>query len=227
TAADAQWSLREERSGPRGAEIEIDTPHGPLTVQLAVTGHHNVLNALGALAASAAAAPAAAVDALAAGLAPFTGAPRRFDVAGTAGGVIVVDDYAHHPREVAATIAAARGIVASQTGPGRVLVVFQPHLFSRTRDFAVDFAAALSAADHAWVLPVYAAREDPDPSVTARTVTDLAAESVLAVDGPEQLAEQVAAAAHPGDLLLMLGAGDIVEMTAPLMAALEAAADAG
>lgn len=220
TAADAQWSLREERSGPRGAEIEIDTPHGPLTVQLAVTGHHNVLNALGALAASAAAAPDAAVDALAAGLATFTGASRRFDVAGTAGGVIVVDDYAHHPREVAATIAAARGIVASQTGPGRVLVVFQPHLFSRTRDFAVDFAAALSAADHAWVLPVYAAREDPDPTIDARTITDLAAAAVMPTSAGAELTDQVVGEAQAGDLLLMLGAGDIVELTPTLMTAL-------
>ncbi|GAA4530953.1 UDP-N-acetylmuramate--L-alanine ligase [Brachybacterium paraconglomeratum] len=220
TAAEAEWALREERSGPRGAEVEIDTPHGPLTIQLAVTGHHNVLNALGALAATAAAAPDAAVDALAAGLATFTGASRRFDVAGTAGGVTVVDDYAHHPREVAATIAAARGIVASQSGPGRVLVVFQPHLFSRTRDFAIDFAAALSAADHAWVLPVFAAREDPDPTVDARTITDLAAASVMAISAGTELTDQVVAEAQPGDLLLMLGAGDIVEITPALMTAL-------
>ncbi|MGO1835560.1 MAG: UDP-N-acetylmuramate--L-alanine ligase, partial [Actinomycetaceae bacterium] len=220
TETDAQWSLREERSGPLGAEVEIDTPHGPLTIQLSVTGHHNVLNALGALAATAAAAPDSSAAALAAGLATFTGASRRFDVAGTVGGVTVVDDYAHHPREVAATIAAARGIVASQTAPGRVLVVFQPHLFSRTRDFAIDFAAALSAADHAWVLPVYAAREDPDPTVDARTLTDLAAASVTPVAAGTELIEQAVAEAQPGDLLLMLGAGDIVEMTPPLMAAL-------
>lgn len=220
TDADPQWSLREERSGPRGAEVEIDTPHGPLTVQLSVTGHHNVLNALGALAATAAAAPDAAVEALAAGLATFTGASRRFDVAGTVGGVTVVDDYAHHPREVAATIAAARGIVAAQAEPGRVLVVFQPHLFSRTRDFAIDFAAALSAADHAWVLPVYAAREDPDPTVDARTITDLAAASVMPIAAGTELLEQVVAGAQRGDLLLMLGAGDIVESTPALMTAL-------
>src|SRR5699024_8159245 len=85
---DARWALREERSGPRGAEIVIDTPHGELTVQLAVTGHHNVLNALGALAASAAAAvPEADLAGLAAGLGTFSGASRRFDVAGTVGGV--------------------------------------------------------------------------------------------------------------------------------------------
>lgn len=221
TDVDAQWSLREERSGPRGAEVEIDTPHGPLSIQLSVTGHHNVLNALGALAVTAAAAPDAAVDALAAGLATFTGASRRFDVAGTAGGVTVVDDYAHHPREVEATIAAARGIVASQTGPGRVLVVFQPHLFSRTRDLAIDFAAALSAADHAWVLPVYGAREDPDPTVDAQTITSLSAASVMPTAAGAELTDKVVAEAQRGDLLLMLGAGDIVEITPTLMTALD------
>ena len=220
---DARWALREERSGPRGAEIVIGTPHGELTVQLAVAGHHNVLNALGALAASAAAVPEADLAGLAAGLGTFSGASRRFDVAGTVGGVTVVDDYAHHPREVAATIAAARGIVAGQSAPGRVLVAFQPHLFSRTRDFAVDFAAALSAADLAWVLPVYAAREDPDPTVDARTITELAAEPVEPVGGPEELLDRVVAAARPGDLLLMLGAGDIVEITPALMAAVDSA----
>ena len=218
---DAQWALREERSGARGAEIEVDTPHGPLTVQLAVTGHHNVLNALGALAATAAVTAETEVAALAAGVASFTGASRRFDVAGLAGGVTVVDDYAHHPREVAATVAAARGIVAAQPDPGRVLVGFQPHLFSRTRAFAVDFAAAVSAADLAWVLPVYAAREDPDPTVDASTIADLAAESVVPVGGAEELIERVRAAARPGDLLLMLGAGDVVEITPALMAALD------
>ncbi|ASK66638.1 UDP-N-acetylmuramate--L-alanine ligase [Brachybacterium avium] len=227
TGEDARWALRQERNGPRGAEIEIDTPSGELTAQLSVTGHHNVLNALGALAATAAAVPGADLTALAAGLGTFTGASRRFDVAGTAGGVTVVDDYAHHPREVAATIAAARGIVAAQPQPGRVLVGFQPHLFSRTRDFAVDFAAALSAADLAWVLPVYAAREDPDPRVDARTVTDLAAESVEPVAGAEQLVDRVVAAARPDDLLLMLGAGDIVEVTPGLMAALDSARGRG
>src|SRR5699024_4134711 len=93
----ASWALRQEGSGPRGAEIEIDTPHGELTAQLSVTGHHNVLNALGALAASSVAVPEADLAGLAAGLGTFSGASRRFDVAGTVGGVTVVDDSAHHP----------------------------------------------------------------------------------------------------------------------------------
>lgn len=224
-AEDAQWRLRAERSGPRGAEIEVDTPHGPLEIALSVTGHHNVLNALGALAAAAAATPDAPLTQLAAGLGTFTGASRRFDVAGTVAGVTVVDDYAHHPREVAATIDAARGIVQAQERPGRVLAVLQPHLFSRTRDFAGDFAEALSAADHAWVLPIYAAREDPDPTVTARTITDLAAPGVVPVEDEAQLAALVSAHARPGDLLLMLGAGDIVELTPALMTVLDAPGD--
>ncbi|WP_341854959.1 cyanophycin synthetase [Brachybacterium sp. GPGPB12] len=115
-------------------------------------------------------------------------------------GVTVVDDYAHHPREVAATLDAARGIVEAQEAPGRVLAVFQPHLFSRTRDFAADFAAALEAADLAWVMPVYAAREDPDPATTARTITGHAGEAVVALDADAQVLDLVPAAARPGDL---------------------------
>ena len=221
TAEDARWRLRAEHSGPLGAEIELDTPGGPLAVSLSVTGLHNVLNAVGALAAAAVASGTSQPERLAQGLGGFTGASRRFDVAGTAGGVTVVDDYAHHPREVAAAIAAARGIVQAQPHPGRVLAALQPHLFSRTRDFAEDFAAALSAADRAWVLPVYAAREDPDPSVDARTITSSAPDSVTALSEDAQLPEAVTDEARPGDLLLMLGAGDIVEMTPALMRALD------
>ena len=218
------WALHTERSGARGAEVEVHGPDGPLELDLAVTGHHNVLNALGALAATAAADRTLEPTRLAAGLGTFTGASRRFDVAGTVGGVTVVDDYAHHPREVAATIAAARGIVQAQETPGRVLAVFQPHLFSRTRSFAADFAQALDAADVAWVMPVYAAREDPDPTTTARTITDLARAEVTPLDEAGQVLDLVPAAARPGDLVLMLGAGDVVETTPALLEALDAAA---
>ncbi|WP_193104245.1 UDP-N-acetylmuramate--L-alanine ligase [Brachybacterium sp. FME24] len=227
TGADADWQILSERGGAGGVEIELRTPRGHLTAQLSVAGHHNVLNALGALAATSAAAPEVEVAALAAGLAAFTGASRRFDVAGVAGGVTVVDDYAHHPREVSAIIAAARGITEAQSSGGRVLVVFQPHLFSRTRDFAHDFAAALATADHAWVMPVYAAREDPDPSTDARTITDHApGENVHPLVDGDQVATRVRDAARPGDLVLMLGAGDIVETTPAVMAVLDAPQDA-
>jgi len=226
TGADCDWQVLSETGGAGGTQLELGTPRGTLRTTLSVAGHHNVLNALGALAASAAAVPDAELSALASGLSVFTGASRRFDVAGTVGGITVVDDYAHHPREVAATIAAARGIVEDQGRGGRVLVVFQPHLFSRTRDFAADFATALAAADRTWVMPVYAAREDPDPRIDARTITDhVPGGSVLPVDGPEQVAAAVRGAAASGDLVLMLGAGDIVETTPSVLAALDDGAE--
>lgn len=223
TAEDAAWRLVREQPGPRGTAITVYSPAGPLDLELSVTGHHNALNALGALAATAAADPSADPRALAAGLAGFTGAARRFDVAGTVAGVTVVDDYAHHPREVAAAIAAARGIVTAAQQGGRVLTVFQPHLFSRTRDFAAQFASALDDADRTWVLPIYAAREDPDPTVTARTITELAGDQVTSLEADDQAAAAVAAVAAEGDVLLMLGAGSIDQLTPGVMTALAAA----
>ncbi|MFC7458662.1 UDP-N-acetylmuramate--L-alanine ligase [Brachybacterium sp. GCM10030267] len=218
----ADWRVLSERGGAAGAEIEIGTSADRYTCELSVAGHHNVLNAVGALAAVSAAVPDADVGALLGGLATFTGASRRFDVAGLAGGVTVVDDYAHHPREVAATIEAARGIVETQQRGGRVLVAFQPHLFSRTRDFAADFAAVLGGADRSWVLPVYAAREDPDPGIDARTITAHApGASVQPLTASDELPATVREVARPGDLLLMLGAGDVVELTPAVMAALD------
>lgn len=223
-APDADWRIVSERGSAAGVEVEAETPSGRLRLELSVAGHHNVLNALAALAA-ARLSTGADLSALAAGLHTFTGASRRFDVAGSAGGVTVIDDYAHHPREVAATIAAARGIVQDQQRDGRVLVAFQPHLFSRTRDFAGDFAAALAAADHAWVMPVYGAREDPDPAVDATTITThVSGPHVEALDQDADLPGAVVMLARPGDLLLMLGAGDIVESTPAVMAALQDAA---
>lgn len=222
TADDATWHVLAEQPGERGVRVELAGPTGPLALDLAVAGHHNVLNAVGALAAVAAADPSAPLEGLAAGLGTFTGASRRFDVAGTAAGVTVVDDYAHHPREVAATLAAAQGIVEGQGRGGRVLAVFQPHLYSRTSAFAADFAAALGAADVAWVLPVYGAREDPVPGVDASTITRHAGTGALqALTEREEAAAAVAGTAREGDLVLMLGAGDVVELTPGVLAALE------
>src|SRR5215218_1243082 len=162
-------------------------------VGLAVPGRHNVVNALGAIAAALAA--GAPFEAARAGLRGFTGAARRFHLRAEVAGVTVVDDYAHNPPKVAATLAAAR------LGPWkRVVAVFQPHLYSRTRLFAGEFGRALAAADLVVVTDVYAAREDPEPGV----------------DGG-----RVAALAQPGDLVLTLGAGDITTLAdelAPLLA---------
>ena len=179
-------------------------------VALVVPGRHNVQNALGAIAAAlAVGAPFAAAVA---GLAGFTGAARRFHLRAEAGGVTVVDDYAHHPTEVAASLAAAR-----LGGWKRVVVVFQPHLYSRTRLFAADFGRALAAADLVVVTDVYAAREDPEPGVDGALVAGAAKRARPDLDcvyEPDRtaLAPRVAALVQPGDLVLTLGAGDITDL---------------
>ncbi len=135
----------------------------------------------------------------------------------------MVDNYDHHPTEVAALLRGARPVAAG----GRVLVLFQPHLYSRTRIFATEFADALSLADAVVVTDVYAAREDPDPDVTGATITDRMPESAHAEHVPDRLdaARRVAALARPGDLLLTVGAGDVTEL-APVVLAELASRDA-
>ncbi|MET3976129.1 UDP-N-acetylmuramate--L-alanine ligase [Cellulosimicrobium sp. 4261] len=180
-----------------------------LELRLRVPGHHNALNATAAVVTAVVLGvdPAAAVAAAHG----FLGTGRRFEARGEAGGVRVVDDYAHHPTEVAALLAAARPVAAG----GRVLVLFQPHLFSRTATFAREFAQALAGADEVVVTGVYAAREEPDPAVSARTITDLVDAPgvvVAAVEDRVEAAHRVADAARPGDLVLTVGAGDVTEL---------------
>ncbi|GAB2454875.1 UDP-N-acetylmuramate--L-alanine ligase [Xylanimonas ulmi] len=195
------------RGGPLG--------DAPLDLRIAVTGTHNVLNATAAVV-TAVLLGAAPTDAVA-GAAAFVGTGRRFEPRGEAGGVRVVDDYAHHPTEIEALLRAARPIA----GAGRVLVLFQPHLYSRTRIFAERFAAALALADEVVVTGVYRAREDVDPTVSARTITDLlpataSGGTVRAVEDRVEAAHAVAALARPGDLVLTVGAGDVTQL-APLI----------
>ena len=187
-----------------------------LDLVIGVPGHHNALNA--------AAAFAAAVDLgveparAAAALASYRGAARRLEAKGEAGGVRVLDTYAHHPTELAADLRAAREITA---GSGRVIAVFQPHLYSRTRIFAADFGAALGLADEAVVLDVYAAREDPEPGVTGRLVADaVPGGPAHYVPGFADVPKVVAALAAPGDLVLTMGAGDITKMGPLVLAAI-------
>ena len=177
-------------------------------LHLRVPGHHYALNA--------AAAFAAAVELgieperVAAALATYRGAARRLEPKGEAGGVRVLDTYAHHPTELAADLRAARSIAA---GRGRVIAVFQPHLFSRTRIFAAEFGVALGLADEAVVLDVYAAREDPEPGVTGRLVADaVPGGAARYVPDFGDVPKVVAALAGPGDLVLTMGAGDITKM---------------
>ncbi|MBX5442861.1 MAG: UDP-N-acetylmuramate--L-alanine ligase, partial [Solirubrobacteraceae bacterium] len=146
-------------------------------------------------------------DAVAA-IASFAGAGRRFERLGrTPSGALVVDDYAHHPTEVAATIAAARTLGE----PGRVVAVFQPHLYSRTRELAQAFADALAAADRAAVLDVYPARERAEdfPGVSGATIADLAPAHVAFAPTFADAEATVAPGLRAGDVLLVMGAGDV------------------
>ena len=187
-------------------------------VRLAVPGRHNVLNSLAALASGLAL--GATVPDMAPGLAAFRGVERRFQRVGEASGVSIVDDYAHHPTEIAATVAAARSAF-----PGRRLVVaFQPHLFSRTRDFAREFGEALSGADEVYLTEIYPAREQPIEGVTAGLVAEAVAEAggALVWRGErEALAGALRDALRDGDVVVTMGAGDITRTGAELLAALQ------
>ncbi|GGN01872.1 UDP-N-acetylmuramate--L-alanine ligase [Terrabacter tumescens] len=188
---------------------------------LGVPGRHNALNA--------AAAYVAAVHGLGqapervlSGLASFTGTRRRFEPKGEAGGVVVVDDYAHNAGKVAAVVSTAKDLVGDS---GRLVVVFQPHLYSRTRDFAAELGAGLSPADVVLVMDVYAAREDPVPGVSGRLVADAVTAArpeveVHYVPSWSEVAPTVAALARPGDLVLTVGAGDVTMIGPEVLRAL-------
>jgi UDP-N-acetylmuramate--alanine ligase len=195
---------------------------GPITLTISVPGRHNALNAAAAFAAAVElGVPAGSA---AAGLAAYRGARRRMEPKGEAEGVRVLDSYAHHPTEVAADLTAARDVAAG----GRVIAVFQPHLYSRTRIFAAEFGAALGLADEVLVLDIYAAREDPEPGVTGMIVA-------AAVPGgqarfvPEAAAipDAIADLAKPGDLVLTMGAGDVTALGPLIVAALREREGAG
>ena len=191
---------------PGGSRFSFDG----MPVELAVPGAHNARNGACALAACALA--GADVAAAAAALAGFSGAGRRFERLGaTSAGALVVDDYAHHPTEVRATIAAARTL-----GPRRVVALFQPHLFSRTRHQYREFGAALAQADVVAVLDVYPARERPEdfPGVTGHLVAAAAADAaggrpVAWLPGFDEAEAFLRGELREGDLLLTLGAGDV------------------
>ncbi|AKS33636.1 UDP-N-acetylmuramate--L-alanine ligase [Mycolicibacterium goodii] len=187
------------------AHIRLAGERNPRAVRLAVPGRHMALNALAAvLAAGEVGAP---VESVLDGLAGFEGVRRRFELVGTAAGVRVFDDYAHHPTEVRATLEAARTVV-DQTG-GRVVVAFQPHLYSRTATFAREFGAALSVADQVVVLDVYGAREQPMPGISGATVSENVTAPVTYVPDFSAVAAHVASVAHSGDVVLTMGAGDV------------------
>lgn len=175
-------------------------------VRLRIPGNHNVQNALAAIAA--ARELGASWPGVVQGLAEFAGTVRRFEWVGEAAGVVIVDDYAHHPTEIRATLQAARSAFPDR----RIVAVFQPHLFSRTRDFAVEFGQALAEADLAIVTDVYASREQPIPGVTGEMVVEQARAAraeVRYLPNRQSVASAVADMLRSGDLCLTLGAGDL------------------
>ena len=215
-----------------GMTTAFSVTHGPdtRTARVGVPGRHNALNGTAALAAAIELGipPEAALAALAG----YRGAARRLEPKGEARGVRVLDTYAHHPVELAADLAAAREIAAAGAenageavaGAGRVIAVFQPHLYSRTRIFAAEFGAALGLADVAVVLDVYAAREDPEPGVTGRLVADAVPGGARYVPLAADIPRAVAALARPGDLVLTMGAGDVTRLGPLILAEIAASA---
>ena len=218
-AADAQVRVEDTVFAGSGSTSRIEYPGGSCTLRLQVPGEHNIRNAAAALAVAITQGldPATAAE----GLAGFTGAARRFEAKGTAAGVRVFDDYAHHPTEVHAALTAARKVA----GGHAVHVLFQPHLFSRTREFAAEFARALQLADSVAVLDVYASREDPIPGVTSELITGRLAPGSYAPD-PGQAVRDIVARSRPGDIVLTVGAGDVTQYGPVLVEALGQAAAA-
>jgi UDP-N-acetylmuramate--alanine ligase len=201
---------------PSGGSATV-TGHGRL--ELGVPGRHNLQNALAAVAVGLEL--GLPFDRIAAGLKDFRGAERRFDVRGEPRGILVVDDYGHHPTEIAAVLAAARAFNR------RIVVAFQPHRFSRTAALMEAFGPALAAADHVLLTDIYAAGEDAIPGIT---VAALAASVRAAVKCPvdvvaalDELVPAIARVARPGDIVITLGAGSIGGIADRVVAALEKA----
>lgn len=178
------------------------------SVRLSLPGRHNVANALAAIAVGREL--SVPFPTIARALAEFTGVVRRFETKGERGGVLVVDDYAHHPTELTATLASAR-----QVYPGRrIVALFQPHLYSRTRHFAPEFGRALTACDLAIVMDVYPSREKPVAGVTGELIASAARQAgcaeVAYVPEKAKVVGELVRLTRPGDVLLTVGAGDVV-----------------
>ncbi|WP_049565168.1 UDP-N-acetylmuramate--L-alanine ligase [Streptomyces sp. SBT349] len=188
-----------------------------LTFRVSVPGRHYAHNAVAALAAGVAVGVPARE--LAAALGTYTGVRRRLQLQGVAGGVTIIDSYAHHPTEMVADLEAVRGGAEE----GRVLVVFQPHLFSRTSELGAEMGRALALADACVVLDIYPAREDPIPGITSELIIDAArahGADVRAEHTKDAVPDVIAGITGPGDLVLTMGAGDVTELGPKILARL-------
>lgn len=217
-AADAD--VRVHKVTPRGltSEVTVVLAGRFLTFTVSVPGRHYAHNAVAALAAGVALGIPA--HNLASALGKYTGVKRRLQLKGEVNGVQVVDSYAHHPTEMTADLEAMRDAAA----PGsRLLVVFQPHLFSRTQELGTEMGQALALADASVVLDIYPAREDPIPGITSALITDAAERAgadVTAVSDKGAVPDAVAGMAKPGDLVLTMGAGDVTDLGPEILARL-------
>jgi UDP-N-acetylmuramate--alanine ligase len=211
-SSQAGLSARDIVLDPSGASFDVvEAGTWSLgSVRLSLPGKHNVANALAAIAV--ARELSIPFPTIARALAAFTGVVRRFETKGERNGVLVVDDYAHHPTEVSATLASARQVYPQR----RLVALFQPHLFSRTRDFAAEFGRALTACDLALVLDVYASREQPMPGVTGELVAAAARQAgcreVVYLPDRARVVGELGRLTKPGDVLLTMGAGDVVHL---------------
>jgi len=204
----ADLTARNLRFDERGSTFDVE---GVGSFKLLVPGQHNVHNALAAIAV--ARELGVNPEAIARGVAKFLGVDRRFQILGDYNGALVVDDYAHHPTEIRATLDAARSGYPQR----RVVALFQPHLYSRTRDFAVEFGESLRGADVAFVAPIYAAREMPIEGVSSRMIAD-ATNGIEFLDRSHiEIINELRRRLQPDDVFIAMGAGDVHEIAEALV----------
>ncbi|MDH6224108.1 MULTISPECIES: UDP-N-acetylmuramate--L-alanine ligase [Streptomyces] len=192
------------------SDVTVQIDDAPLTFTVSVPGRHYAHNAVAALAAGVALGIPA--EDLAPAIAAYKGVNRRLQLKGAAAGVQVIDSYAHHPTEMTADLEAMR---AGLPEGGRILVLFQPHLFSRTQELGTEMGQALALADASVVLDIYPAREDPIPGITSELIIDAArgtGADVTAVHDKAAAPGVIAGMAEPGDLVLTMGAGDVTDL---------------
>jgi UDP-N-acetylmuramate--alanine ligase len=224
TSEDAEVRAEDIRLLPHGSRFRVVAHGQPLgEVELLLPGRHNVLNALAAV--TVGLELEIGFGHIAEALGGFHGVARRFETRGECGGVRVVDDYAHHPTEIAATLAGARGL------GGRRWVLFQPHRYSRTQSLAREFGAVWADADGVWVLDVYPAGEKPLPGISGRTVVESAASQgatqVRFAPDPAAAVRDILEVARPGDVVLTLGAGDVWKLGDEVLKGLSTREEAG
>jgi UDP-N-acetylmuramate--alanine ligase len=192
----------------RGSTFDVA---GIGTFTLFVPGEHNVRNALAAIAVARELKIDTSVAAHA--LAKFLGVDRRFQILGQFGGAMIVDDYAHHPTEIRATLNAARRSYPNR----RIVALFQPHLYSRTRDFAKEFAESLLVADVALVAPIYAAREEPMEGITGRLIAEASERIEFLERSNDEIVDELRRRLQSNDLFITMGAGDVHEIAEALV----------